>query len=142
MDAESATVATTCLCDITVLEVELAEAVPCAVVVIEVSGFRIDLFLLCFVIGEGSGIEQLLYAQLSRIVLRQRHDLVIALTDEVGRQDETAATESRKDLVCDSAIDRTEVLDLCLTLLGIAVHREHAQYEVFVLHVAVLHCFA
>ena len=78
---------------------------------------------------------------MSRVVLCELADLVIGLANEVGRQDKTAATESRQDLIFDGTVNRTEVLDLSLTLLRVAIHSEDAKNEVFILHVAVLHCF-
>jgi hypothetical protein len=70
-----------------------------------VSSLFVQSQFLCFVIGQRSGIEELLNAQLRRIILRDLADLVIALTDQVGRQDQTAATESRQNLLCDRSID-------------------------------------
>ena len=90
-------------------------------------------------VGQRCSIEQLLYIELSRVILRDFAYLVVGLTNDICGENQTAATESGKNLVFNSTVNRAEVFDLCLALFRIAVHRKHAQYEFFILHVAVFH---
>ena len=120
------------------LEVEHTHVVVSTEVVESISHFLINSDFLCVIVGEGSRIQHLLYAQLARIALQEVQNLLVRLTDQVGGEDEAAATQSRQNLIGDGAIHAAQVLDLCLALLGVGVHAQHAQYQLLVLHVAVL----
>ncbi len=63
-------------------------------------------------------------------------DLGVALADDVDRCRDARVAELRQDLVGQSLKHVGEVADLAFALLGIFIHREHAEDELLVLDVA------